>query len=162
MNLFSAQDVNYHSTLKKTVGGLYTKAAVLDLEPKIDGCVRMFTDQMLKLTRGDGPTDLDMSLWVHLFAFDCLGELNVSKKFGFLESGKDMKGMIAGSDKLLIMTGLVKKIRIFTVLSGKSANRIEQYAQAPFLQYMNRIMEWIWGMRKTNPVLLVSIHSMQE
>ncbi|KAI0010205.1 benzoate 4-monooxygenase cytochrome P450 [Xylariaceae sp. FL0662B] len=142
LNLFSVRDVNYHSSLKKTIAGLYTKTAVLDLEPKIDACVKLFTDQMKKLTRESGPTDLDMSLWVHLFSFDCLGELNVSKKFGFLQSGKDINRMIEKSDRLLIMTGL--------------------YAQAPVLLFIQRIMEAIWGMRKTNPILIYTSSLVKE
>jgi hypothetical protein len=108
LNLFAVRDVNYHSSLKKVIGGLYTKAAVLDLESKIDTCVEMFTNRLRNVTRDDGPTNVDMSLWVHLFAFDCLGELNVSKKFGFLDTGRDFNGMIEGSDNVLIKTGLVK------------------------------------------------------
>ncbi|CAG8900566.1 unnamed protein product [Penicillium egyptiacum] len=106
LNLFSVRDVNYHSSLKKVIGGLYTKAAVLGLESKIDTCVEMFTNQLRNRTRDDGPTNVDMSLWVHLFAFDCLGELNVSKKFGYLDTGRDFNGFIEGSDKVLIKTGL--------------------------------------------------------
>ena len=37
-----------------------------------------------------GPSRIDMSLWLHLYAFDCLGEVNVSRKFPFLECGKDV------------------------------------------------------------------------
>ncbi|KAK7993614.1 hypothetical protein PG989_006995 [Apiospora arundinis] len=113
LNLFSVQDVAYHSSLKKTIGGLYTKTAVLGLEPKIDDCVKTFTQRVKELT-SDGPISLDMSSWVHYFSFDCLGELNSSEKLGFLESGCDIKGMIAGSDRILFKTGL--------------------FAQAPFLQ----------------------------
>jgi hypothetical protein len=107
LNLFSVQDVNYHSSLKKTVGGLYTKAAVLGLEPTIDECVTSFTQKISSLIQGSEPTRLDMSSWVHFFAFDCLGELNASKKFGFLQKGQDIDGMIAGSDHVLIKTGFV-------------------------------------------------------
>ena len=107
VNLFSARDIDYHSSLKKVIGGLYTKTAVRNLEPKIDACVEMFVEKMRELAGQGHSTAVDMSLWVHLFSFDCLGELNVSRKFGFLESGKDINGMIQRSDNLLIMTGLV-------------------------------------------------------
>lgn len=48
-----------------------------------------------------------MSLWVHLFAFDSLADINTSKYFGFLESGTDVNGLIKGSDQILMDTGLV-------------------------------------------------------
>lgn len=49
-----------------------------------------------------------MSLWAHLFAFDSLAEMNVSKNFGFLESGTDVRGLIAIADKIMHITALVK------------------------------------------------------
>jgi len=106
LNLFSIQDVNYHTSLRKNIGGLYTKAAVKDFEPQIDSCIALFMSQLANLSR-DGPATLDMSLWLHLFAFDCLGEVNVSRQFGFLESGQDIDGMIAAADRIFYMVGLV-------------------------------------------------------
>ena len=106
LNLFSIQDVNYHTSLKKNIGGLYTKAAVRDFEPQIDSCVHLFLDQLGGHCK-DGPTTIDMSLWLHLFAFDCLGEVNVSKMFGFLKQGQDVRGMIAAADQIFRMVGLV-------------------------------------------------------
>ncbi|KAI1138396.1 benzoate 4-monooxygenase cytochrome P450 [Hypoxylon sp. FL0543] len=142
LNLFAAQDVDYHSSLKKVVGGLYTKAAVLDLESKIDFCMKVFVDQMRSRTQGVNPTNVDISLWVHLFCFDCLGELNVSKMFGFMEKGEDFNGMIKGSDRILIMTGL--------------------YAQAPLLQWARWIKDNYRGPRGPNPVLKYTISAIRE
>ncbi|THV48370.1 hypothetical protein BGAL_0252g00020 [Botrytis galanthina] len=123
-HLFSIQDVQYHSTLKKNIAGLYTKTAVLDLEPRIDSCVELFVNRISELS-SNGHVNLDMSLWPHLYAFDCLGEINVSKKFGFLESGTDVRGMIAAADRILHMTGL--------------------YAQAPMLQMLQNVIKRTWS-----------------
>ncbi|KAI1442488.1 benzoate 4-monooxygenase cytochrome P450 [Annulohypoxylon stygium] len=142
LNLFAVQDVNYHSSLKKTIGGLYTKAAVLELESKIDLCMKMFIDQMRKQTHEINPTNLDISLWVHLFSFDCLGELNVSKTFGFMETGKDFNGMIEGSDRILAITGL--------------------YAQAPLLQGIRWIKGNLWAPKGLNPVLKYTASALRE
>lgn len=62
--------------------------------------------QLADKTR-DGPVTLDMSVWLHLFAYDCLSEINVSKKLGFLERGQDVGGTIESSDKIFFMVGLV-------------------------------------------------------
>ncbi|KAF7862479.1 hypothetical protein EAF04_007352 [Stromatinia cepivora] len=132
-HLFSIQDIQYHNALKKNIAGLYTKNGVLDLEPRIDSCVELFTDRLTQLSFS-GPIDLDMSLWLHLFAFDCLGEVNVSKKFGFLESGTDIRGMIAAADRILHMTGL--------------------YAQAPILQMLQNTIKRLWNVKKNNPLLM--------
>lgn len=62
--------------------------------------------QLAKLSK-ERPATLDMSLWLHLFAFDCLGEVNLSRKIGFLEGGRDVGGMIAAADRIFYMVGLV-------------------------------------------------------
>ena len=67
----------------------------------------MFMNQLSILVK-DGSSSVNMSLWVHLFAFDCLGEINLSKSFGFLESGTDVRGMIAAADRILHMAGMVR------------------------------------------------------
>ncbi|KAA8565434.1 hypothetical protein EYC84_009294 [Monilinia fructicola] len=132
-NLFSIQDVQYHTIFKKNIAGLYTKTAVLDLEPCIDNCIELFSERLTELS-SNGSVDLDMSLWLHLFAFDCLGEINVSKKFGFLKSGTDIRGMIAAADRILHMTGL--------------------YAQAPILQMLQNSIKRVWDVKKNNPLLM--------
>jgi hypothetical protein len=105
-NLFSVQDVEYHARLKRNINSLYTKSAVMELEPQIDKTVALFLKRMTELT-DNGAASIDMSLWLHLFAFDSLGDINLNKRFGFLDSGKDVRGLIANADKILHMTGLV-------------------------------------------------------
>ena len=106
-HLFSIQDTSYHASLKKTIAGLYTKSAVRDFEPHIDNCTMLLMRRLSEISR-DTTAVVNISLWLHLFAFDCLGEINVWKKFGFLESGTDVRNMIAAADRRLYMTGLVK------------------------------------------------------
>ncbi|KAH9908161.1 benzoate 4-monooxygenase cytochrome P450 [Xylariomycetidae sp. FL2044] len=134
LNLFSAQDVNYHASLKRRVATLYTKSAAQSLEPKIDDCVSLFTQKIREHVSSGNTAPLDMSSWAHFFAFDCLGELNVSRKFGFLESGRDIRGMIDATDKVLSKTGF--------------------YAQAPILQAWRRVEEFLINPRGSiNPIL---------
>jgi hypothetical protein len=106
LHMFSIRDVDYHASLKKHIGVLYTKAAILDLEPKIDDCLRLFRRKIQEKTQ-NGPVVLNMSLWPHLFAFDCLADINLSTYFGFLESGSDVQGYIKSADQILADTGMV-------------------------------------------------------
>ena len=77
--------------------------------------MEVFLNHMRKRTQKVNPTNLDMSLWVHLFSFDCLGELNISKMFGFMEGGEDFEGMIEASDRELLATGLVSRSSVFSM-----------------------------------------------
>lgn len=119
-NLFSLRDAARHAALKRNIGGLYTKAAVRDLEPGIDGCVEGFLRQLAARTEGAGTgqgvsetktttTTLDMSLWLHLYAYECLGVTNTSKRLGFLEQGRDVDEMIGSADQIFLLVGLVCK-----------------------------------------------------
>ncbi|KAI0380386.1 benzoate 4-monooxygenase cytochrome P450 [Hypomontagnella monticulosa] len=108
-NLFSTRDVDYHANLRRNIGPLYTKTAVREFEPHVDSCVSLFTKRLSELS-SNGASLLDMSLWLHLYAYDCLGEVNISRKLGFLEAGQDVGGMIAAADKIFHMVGLLLKI----------------------------------------------------
>ena len=81
-HLFSVRDVAYHSSLRKRLASLYTKAAASQFEPQIDRCTMLFTQKIGDMCQ-NGPAKVDMSLWPHFYAFDSLGEINLSKKFGF-------------------------------------------------------------------------------
>jgi hypothetical protein len=105
-NLFSLRDTQRHTTLKRTIGGFYTKTAVKDFESKIDTCVGLFMSKLGEHV-GSEALELDMSMWLHLFAYDCLSEINVSERLGFLEEGKDVGGKIASADSIFYLVGLV-------------------------------------------------------
>ncbi|KAF1973121.1 benzoate 4-monooxygenase cytochrome P450 [Bimuria novae-zelandiae CBS 107.79] len=132
-NLFSAQDVEYHSKLKRTIGSIFSQSAVIELESKIDATLDLFLDQILKRT-AKGSCTLDMSLWPHLFAFDALGDLTLSHRFGFLESGTDVRNMIATADKIYDMTGLFGQSPLLQSLSMKIKSRRAKTKPNPILQ----------------------------
>ena len=103
------QDVEYHAKLKRTIGGIFTPSAVLDLEPKIDSTLDLFMSKLTLMTAAR-PCELNMSMWPHLFAFDALGDLTLSHMFGFIETGTDVRNMIETADRIYNMTGLVKPL----------------------------------------------------
>lgn len=128
--IFSLRDAKRHATLRRTIGGSYKKSSVEDLEPNIDRCVNEFLRQLGERTE-HGPTNLDMSLWLHLFAFDCLSEVKVWKQLGFLQGGQDVEDMIWSADKTFAMVGLVWTL---TITSLAISDGCDQFTQAPILQ----------------------------
>lgn len=109
-NLFSLRDAGRHAALKRNIGGLYTKTAVRDLEPGIDGCVEGFLRQLAARTEeGTTTATLDMSLWLHLYSYECLGVTNTSKRLGFLKEGRDVDKMIGSANQIFLLVGLVCK-----------------------------------------------------
>lgn len=164
-NLFSLRDAGRHATLKRNIGGLYTKAAVRDLEPGIDGCVEGFLRQLAARTDRGATTTLDMSLWLHLYAYECLGVTNTSKRLGFLKEGRDVDKMIESADQIFLLVGLVCKSyprTLFVVVCLCSARRSfrltdigMQFTQAPFLQWVLGRLRGLKPAEEAEPALKV-------
>ncbi|KAI0902791.1 cytochrome P450 oxidoreductase [Ustulina deusta] len=133
-NLFSLRDVSRHAMLRRNIGGLYTKASVAGFETKINDCVTLFMTQLADRTKA-GSTKMDMSLWLHLLAFDCLGEINVSKNLGLLESGQDVNGFIEASDKIFYIVGLFTQAPVLQRLLSYLRSRVQAEESEPILKY---------------------------
>ena len=80
--------------------------ALVELEPYVDNCVELFVSRIEEVT-GNGKKPLDISTWLHYFAFDVLGEINFSTRFGFLQSGSDVDNNIAAIDGILAYISFV-------------------------------------------------------
>jgi hypothetical protein len=55
-------------------------------------------------------SEIDLGNWLHWFAFDVLGEVAFSRKFGFLEQGRDVEDAIAVIDQSQWYNGSIGQI----------------------------------------------------
>lgn len=94
--LFSSPDQIWHRQLRKSIGSAFTVGAVARYEYLVDNTVRIYLDVLDKRYSGkrgsEGIIDLHTSL-LH-FAFDVIGDLTYGTRHGFIESGKDLNGII--------------------------------------------------------------------
>lgn len=88
-NVFSTQDAEYHTALKRTMGTLYTTTAVSGLEFHLDDCTHLFLTKMNEIIGSEKSGKVDMASWLQYYAFDSLGAVNFSQMLGFLESGTE-------------------------------------------------------------------------
>ncbi|RAL65563.1 hypothetical protein DID88_005237 [Monilinia fructigena] len=101
-NIFSTQDVEYHSVHKRIIGGLYTTSALKDVQNNIDRCTTLFVSQLEGLTRFQ-PTIVDMSAWLQFMpAFDSLLDVMFSKQIGFLATGSDVDGICEFDHQMMV------------------------------------------------------------
>lgn len=110
-NLFSLRDPEQHASLRRRIGGLYANTSVKDFEQNVDASVTIFLRSLAGQMQ-DGVTSIDMAKWMHLYAYDCLSQVNVSQPLGFMEIGGDVKdknglGYIEAADTIFYMVGLV-------------------------------------------------------
>lgn len=79
--------------------------AVIELEPLVDDCIKLFMDKINKHTGDPGP--MNMATWFQWYAFDVIGELTFSSKFGFMEEESDVKNATWTIDLLLFYVSMI-------------------------------------------------------
>lgn len=62
--------------------------SVTELEPYVDSSVDVLTCRIREL--GSNETPMNMAEWFQWYAFDVIGELTFSKRYGFMDSAKDI------------------------------------------------------------------------
>ena len=108
MNLFSTRDPNEHRVAKRKIGSAYTLPNLLQSEAAIDSCIQLFLSRLTELTANNTP--IDLGAWLQYFAFDVVGEVTFASKFGFLERGTDVDGMMKAIEGMLTYAALCGQV----------------------------------------------------
>lgn len=80
-------------------------SSLLSYESYVDSCVDIFISKLTNFAQS-GVT-IDLAHWFQCYAFDTLGEITYSERFGFLDDGSDIAGTMAALDKSLVYSTLV-------------------------------------------------------
>ena len=91
--MFATQDEDLHRTLRRPIAGIYSMSNIMSFERYVDSTMRVFFEQLDKLFVQTGDF-CDLGVWLQMFAFDVMGEITFSKRLGFLESAKDVDGIM--------------------------------------------------------------------
>lgn len=83
-----------HRSLKRPVSNIYSMSNLVSFESFVDSTIVLFCDVLEKRYLGKTES-FDFSFWLQAFVFDTLGELTFSKRYGFIEEGKDVKNIMA-------------------------------------------------------------------
>jgi hypothetical protein len=92
--VFNTQDEELHKQLRSPIASLYSMTNVVKLEPLVDQTLAVLWKQLDQrfLSANDKPFYLGN--WLQYFAFDSMGTLTFSRRYGFLEQGRDMHGIL--------------------------------------------------------------------
>lgn len=93
---FSLTDEKVHSAGRRIVQSMYSMSSVISCEPKIDNCMKLFLQRMTEYAESGEPIELEK--WTQYYAFDAIGELYLSKMFGFMEKRGDFGGYMEALD----------------------------------------------------------------
>ncbi|KAH6658877.1 cytochrome P450 family protein [Truncatella angustata] len=107
-DLFSERNEDIHRSQRRLVSHIYSLSSMKKLEPYVDNAITFF---LTKLSTMEGQR-IDVNKWVRLFAYDVIGEVTFSKRFGFIDEGKD-DGAFTMIDNILYCANWVGHIPWF-------------------------------------------------
>ena len=95
--LFSSPDQIWHRQLRRSISSAFTVGAVASYEYLVDNTVQVYLDILNKRYAGKGGPEgvIDLTTSLLHFAFDVIGDLTYGTRHGFIESGKDLNGIIS-------------------------------------------------------------------
>ncbi len=105
-------DEDQHKTAKRPIAHAYAMTSLLDYEPFVDSTSRTLVEQLSRQYANSGKV-CDFGEWLQWCAFDVIGEMTFSNRFGFLEEAKDVGNII----KTLNKSGACKYFSVSRPLS---------------------------------------------
>ncbi|KAK7729398.1 hypothetical protein SLS53_009248 [Cytospora paraplurivora] len=124
-DIFTECREDVHARKKKVANVPYSMAAMQQLSPFIDDTIDLLFQKMDAAAAGLTGASInafpkgsvvDLGNWLHWFAFDVLGEVAFSRKFGFLEQGRDIDGAIHAIDESQRYNGIVGQVSFLDYL----------------------------------------------
>lgn len=141
--VFNTQDEQMHKRLKSPIAPLFSLSNTVTFEGLVDDVLACLSEQLDKRF-ADTTEILDFGKWVQYFAFDVMGTMSFSKRYGFLDQGRDDEGML---DAIFNYMKTAAPVRILLGASvDDSCNlteHVSQMTQIPWLDpwfYKNKIV----------------------
>lgn len=103
--LFPDQDIKRHAETRKRFQGLYSMSSLLSYEIYVDECIDIFLGKLSHFARSG--VSIDLAHWFQCYAFDVIGGITYSERFGFLDNGADVAGIMAALDKSMVYSTLI-------------------------------------------------------
>lgn len=91
--VFNTRDEELHKKIKSPIAPLFSLSNVLPLEGFVNKTIEVMTEQ-LDARFVASQQVFDLADWLQYFAFDVMGTLTFSKRYGFLEKGQDVDDML--------------------------------------------------------------------
>ncbi|OBT45682.1 hypothetical protein VE00_03948 [Pseudogymnoascus sp. WSF 3629] len=89
MNLFTDRDMKSHADNRRKVANLYSMTALLKMEPSVNSCIEIVLQRFDEFA--SSKQTINMHHWLQCYAFDVIGLITFSRRFGFLDKGEDIE-----------------------------------------------------------------------
>ena len=91
--VFNTRDEKLHKQIKNPIAPLFSLSNTVALEGFVEQVLEVLFHQLDERYIPSHET-FNLGNWLQYFAFDVMGTLTFSKRYGFLEQGKDVNGML--------------------------------------------------------------------
>ncbi|KAK4908910.1 hypothetical protein LTR66_017526 [Elasticomyces elasticus] len=81
---------------------MYSMTSLVSYEPLVDNCIEIFKKRLHEISSYG--RSIDMAHWMQCYAFDVIGEITFGSRFGFLEAGNDIGGVMESIDSGLTVS----------------------------------------------------------
>lgn len=92
--VFNTRDETLHKQIKSPIAPMFSISNTVTYEVFVDQVLDVLFNQLDRRFVHSYQT-FDLGQWLQYFAFDVMGTLTFSKRYGFLERGQDVNGMLA-------------------------------------------------------------------
>ncbi|OQV03519.1 hypothetical protein CLAIMM_08555 [Cladophialophora immunda] len=104
-NIFSDLNNERHAFNRRKISSAYSMTSLLKLEPFINRCTAILQQRLDDFASHD--LVVDVCHWMQCYAFDVIGEITLGKRFGFLDAGEDIGGIMQSLESSLFYTARV-------------------------------------------------------
>lgn len=103
--LFSDTNIRGHADARKRFSAIYSMSSLVNYEQFVDNCADIFAMRLTEFAAKDEV--LDLRHWLQCYAFDVIGEITYGERFGFLDGGRDIAGVMKTIDGVNVYATLV-------------------------------------------------------
>ncbi|KAF3771152.1 cytochrome P450 [Cryphonectria parasitica EP155] len=137
--VFTTQDEAMHKKLRTPISSLYSTSHLLTFEPFVDDVTGIFFEQLDRRFAKTG-APLDIGRWLQFWAYDLMGTMTFSKRYGFLETGEDINGLMAGAWDFNLSIGPMTQWPLADRILYKSplADVLKNQVAAPILRVVSQ------------------------
>ncbi|KAL9082306.1 MAG: hypothetical protein Q9165_008918 [Trypethelium subeluteriae] len=126
--VFNTTDEKLHKQIKNPIAPIFSLSSTTTFEGLVDDVLECLSEKFDSRFAVNGEV-FDLGQWLQYFAFDVMGTMTFSKRYGFLDEGKDIRGMLGTivdfmrSAAPMTQSPLIDKIMV----KNRIADSIRQY-----------------------------------
>lgn len=91
--VFNTTDEKLHKQIKSPIAPIFSLTSTTSFEGLVDDVLKCLQEKFDHRFAANGEI-FDLGQWLQFFAFDVMGTMTFSKRYGFLDNGRDVGGML--------------------------------------------------------------------